>query len=212
MHDRAVDHGAAVKTQGCLYKLGIRKVGLLFTMQNRNSLGQTFSEAINDADAWRRQADQLLTTAIYLSTKAVVPETRSNHSITLAVGSLKATLLLLALAVENSLKAVAAERGEIKIESGKVNRKSLGGGKSGHSLLDLAKRVGIRLSMDEEVLLGKLSTAALWSGKYQQPLDESAFYRCVLSEPRSLRIPEDLNLTKALIDRVRTLQALSADA
>jgi hypothetical protein len=167
-----------------------------------NPLGQTFDQAVADSEAWLRQADQLLATALYLAPKANVPTNRSHEASVLAVGSLKVTLLLLALSVENSLKAIKASRGQLVVEAGKVRRGSLGGGPSSHALQVLAFEVGLDLVPDEEELLEKLSVASLWAGKYQHPLTEAAFLSAVQTEPRVLRMPHDLDLTHKFLRRV----------
>lgn len=68
-----------------------------------------------DAQSWLRQSEQF-----YLAAQVLVSKLKPQRPITedsnmLAVGSLKAVLLLLAISVENALKAVKAIRGRLRL-------------------------------------------------------------------------------------------------
>jgi hypothetical protein len=116
------------------------------------------------------------------------------------VGCVRAALLLLGIATENALKAVVVSQGTVVVANGKVDRKSLGGGRSGHDLRVLAEGAGIKLSEYEQRLLHRLSKIILWAGRYQQPLSEAEFSEAATDNPRTITPQLDLRTVRAIIE------------
>lgn len=163
-----------------------------------DSLGQTLGESLNNAESWIRQAEQQ-----FLVADAIAPNMRlrgpSEAGALRRVGFLKTTVLLLALTVENSLKAIMASRNQFEVNAQGLTRETRGGGRSGHSLLTLAVEVGMSLSEDQKAILEKLTQIGIWAGKYHAPIRHQAFERANVVEPRSLTLPDDLLVIKALL-------------
>jgi hypothetical protein len=146
-----------------------------------------FESSLLDSEAWLRQADQFVAAAEVLVAEFDQPRRpRSEAEMSKNIGCIRAALLLLAIAVENSLKAVKVAQGQVQVVSGKVVRKSLGGGSNGHDLRLLAQEAGVSLSGPEELLLVRLSSIASWAGKYQQPLSEAEYSEASRNNPRSI--------------------------
>jgi len=108
-----------------------------------DSLGQTLAASLNNAESWIRQAEQQLMVAEAISPK-VRMRASTEASNLLRVGYLKTTALLLALTVENSLKAIKASKNELEVDTRGLKQQARGGGKSGHSLLQLAVEPAFR--------------------------------------------------------------------
>ena len=115
------------------------------------------------------------------------------------MGCIRAALLLLAVAAENSLKAVKVAQGQVQVVDGKVIRKSLGGGRNGHDLRLLAQEAGVSLSGPEERLLVRLTSIASWAGKYQQPLSEAEYLEASINNPRSITPKVDIATVKGVL-------------
>src|SRR3954453_931710 len=117
-----------------------------------DSVGQTLQESLNNAESWIRQAEQQ-----YLVAEAISPALRNRGSTEAAtllqVGYLKTITLLLALAVENSFKAIKASKGKFQVDSRGLVMQTRGGGRTGHSLTDLAEEVQFSLSPQQQALL-----------------------------------------------------------
>ena len=162
-----------------------------------DALGQTLGQSLNNAESWIRQAEQQLLVA-----EAIAPNVRvraaSEAGNLLGVGYLKTTVLLLALAVENSFKAIKASRNELQVDAQGLTRQTRGGGPSGHSLLTLANEVGLSLSDDQKALLKKLTAIGIWAGKYHTPIRHQEFEQANLANPRSLTLPSDISTVRAL--------------
>lgn len=165
-----------------------------------DSLGQTLGESLNNAESWIRQAQQQLMVA-----EAIAPKVRergqTETSVLLGVGYLRTTTLLLALAIENSLKAVKASRNEFVVNDKGLERPSLGGGPNGHSLIELARGVAVSLTPQEEQLLVRLTEIGIWAGKYHAPIRRDAFERANEATPVSLSLPSDLLVVKSFVLR-----------
>lgn len=173
-----------------------------------DSLGQTLDESLNNAESWIRQAEQQLMMA-----KAIAPKVRlcgqTEASVLLCVGYLRTITLLLALATENSLKAVKASRSEFVVNDKGLERHSLGGGSNGHSLIELARGIGFPLTQPEEQLLVRLTEIGIWAGKYHVPIRRDAFERANQANPVSLSLPSDLLLVKTFILRAARIAGVN---
>lgn len=172
---------------------------------NLNNLDDEFLSSVLDTQSWLRQSEQF-----YRAAQILVPKLKPERPITeddniLAVGSLKAVLLLLAISVENALKAVKAMRGEIAISNGKIDRNRSFGEKGGHNLLGLAKGIGLPISSKEERLLEQLTEVTLWAGRYQQPLTIKAFGQVKEKNPRKLTIPHDIEDIGLILNKIHEI-------
>lgn len=163
-----------------------------------DSLGQTHHESLNNAESWVRQAEQQ-----YLVAEAISPAIRNRGATEagnlLTVGYLKTTTLLLALAVENSFKAIKASKGLFQVDAGGLIKKTRGGGRTGHSLTELADEIEFSLSQAQRVLLEKLTAIGIWAGKYHVPIHHREFERANANNPRSITLPNDVLMVKELL-------------
>jgi hypothetical protein len=167
-----------------------------------------FERSFRDADSWLARAHQLIVTADVLI-KEFYPAKRqrptTDEGRMRVVGSMDAALLLLAFAVENALKAVKVARGEVIIKDGKVQRKILGGGPSGHDLVSLADDVQLNATLKEREFLGRLTETIRWAGRYRQPLHSATFEAAQRNNPRTITLPMDVAVIKDVVARCRTL-------
>lgn len=94
----------------------------------------------------------------------------TQESISLNPCLISSYLLHCALAMENSIKALIssayAEQIKSEIELKSKTPKIL----LGHDLIDLAKRIDLSLSIDQEFTLKFLTRRGVWAGKYRQPI------------------------------------------
>lgn len=159
--------------------------------------------AFSDHESWLRQARHLLTAAEVLTKEFYPPrrERRDENAMNHVTGCLKGSLLLLAVAVENALKAPKVAAGGVTMKNGRIDKKVLGGGATGHDLLALAKEINLQLSEQERALLERLTAVANWAGKYQTPLDEKEYLRAQGDNPRQLHLPTDTELSRAIIEK-----------
>lgn len=163
--------------------------------------------------AWLGQAEQFIYAAEALisgneSLRGVRTEEANNKQ----VGYLRGSLLLLAISVENSLKAVKVAQGQVKIADGKVDRKSLGGGRSGHRLEALAEEARFPLLEAEPELLRRLTEVIVWAGRYQQPLSETEYLGAAQDNPRRLAPGSDVRLVKDILARAKAQCRVAAGA
>lgn len=171
-----------------------------------------FEKSFLDEQAWLRQADQFLDAACVLAEGFAVPRPAlplTETELTRRVACLKGTLLLLAVSVENALKAIRVAQGAVIITNGKVQANSFGAGNKGHGLVQLAEVVGLDASDQEKVLLERLTTIATWAGKYQQPLSEDAFMNAEAKNPRTINYSSDIDLARSLITKSKRLVAIA---
>lgn len=163
-----------------------------------------FLSLVQDAFSWFQQAEQF-----YLAAQSLVPALQRQRPISeetnsRAVGALKGVLLLLAISVENALKSVKAKNGGIIVSGGKIDKSALGK-KNGHDLVDLANSIDFPLNVSERELLEQLTEVVLWAGRYQQPLTASDFGRAKKKNPRTLTVPEDIDLVGSILARLRNI-------
>ena len=163
-----------------------------------------FLSLVQDAHSWFQQAEQF-----YLAAQLLVPALERQRPITeetnsRAVGSLKSVLLLLAISVENALKSVKAKKGEITVSGGKIDKRAFGG-RGGHDLVGLANSIKFPLSAKEKELLEQLTEVVIWAGRYQQPLTAVDFGRSKKKNPRTLAVPQDINLVGSILGRLREI-------
>jgi hypothetical protein len=164
-----------------------------------------FSSLVLDPQSWLRQSEQF-----YLAAQVLVPKLKLQRPITqdsntLAVGSLKAVLLLLAISLENALKAVKAMRKEIFVTNGKIDAEKSFGKKGGHNLLGLAKSIDLSFNAREEELLEQLTEVIIWAGRYQQPMTIEAFGRAKKKSPRNLAVPQDIEMVDSILNKIREI-------
>ena len=167
-----------------------------------------FDQSFLDEQAWLRQAEQFFDAASVLAPSFASPRPHrplTEPEVSRRVACLKGTLLLLAVSVENALKAVKIARGEVIIEKGRVLKASLGGGKSGHDLVKLAEEARLDTSNEEATLLKRLTSVAVWAGKYQQPLSEVEYNAAETANPRTVRYPTDIELVRSLLAKSKEL-------
>lgn len=174
-----------------------------------DSLGQTLHESFNNPELWLRQAEQQ-----FLVATAIAPNIEANAltetDTLLCAGYGKTTMLLLALAVENALKAIKAaeKKFEVDDKGNGIKRKSMTGGSSGHELLSLAKGAG--LSQEQEMLLVKLTQIGVWAGKYHAPISYDAFDTANAVNPRSLSLPMDFNEVRKILCKAAAISKVSS--
>lgn len=128
----------------------------------------------------------------------ITTQARTEAGNLLAVGYLNTTPLLLALSVENALKAMKASGKELGVDDRGLTRPTRGGGASGHSLISLAAETGFSLSPTQIVLLTKLTEINIWAGRYHAPRSVEHFESSNRTNPRSLTLPNDLIVVKAI--------------
>jgi hypothetical protein len=163
-----------------------------------------FEASFLNHDAWLGQAEQFAHAAeALISSIEPLRGTRTEEANSKMVGCIRGALLLLAISVENSLKAVKVAQKQVKVEAGKVDRTSLGGGRSGHQLQQLAAEATFSLSEPESLLLKRLTEVVIWAGRYQQPLSEQEYKNASIDNPRRLAPMSDLRLVHQILARAR---------
>lgn len=175
----------------------------------KNSIEETLEESLNNPESWIRQAEQqyLVADSIADNVKVLGHDEKSTLK---SVGFLKATTLMLALCIENSFKGVKAANGEFSVNKKGLEQKSLGGGKSGHSLIKLANEVRFSLSEQEIKLLERLSEIGIWAGKFHTPKDHNTFKNYCIKSPKSLALPSDLIAVKSILTRAANLSGVQS--
>ena len=172
-----------------------------------------FSEQLSDPHLWVRKSDELLAAA-----SLVESEIQKQWSeVELEDGRVVRTsgrtnvqgpyFLLVAYAVENSLKGVLVHRNRESLR----NRlpPSLPSYLTDHDLIKLAKRVQFKASLQEEDLLIRLSRNSVWAGRYPVPtgpdrtraVEQFSDGRVYLT---AYFAPSDVDRLRALLDRLRS--------
>lgn len=165
-----------------------------------DSLGQTLGESLNNPESWIRQAEQQFLVAEAISPN-IIKRTSTEAGNLLEVGYLKTTALLLALTVENALKAIKASKSELRVDARGLVKQARGGGSGGHALLMLATEVGFTLSTEQTRLLEKLTSIGIWAGKYHAPISHNEFENANQQNPRSLTLPTHVAVVKGILLR-----------
>jgi hypothetical protein len=114
-------------------------------------------------------------------------------------GLMSAAKLCLSLAIENGLKGayvykLKPEFSKNKYSENKFSPKHFH--ERSHDLGDLAYKLGIELSQDDNVLLKRFSSFIIWAAKYKSPLSEEEFTKFqgenILSYPKDFEFVEHL--------------------
>jgi hypothetical protein len=134
-----------------------------------------FVKYASNPTTWLFEASRHFSVWKVLSMHAEKLLLEGNYPVEEYSGCRKAALFHAGIAIENALKANLV-RQESDIISGGTVDKSKFGNKSGHGLLELAKRVLPELSESEQRLLRKLEEHVMWAGKYSVPLKADRLY------------------------------------
>ncbi|MFN0066373.1 MAG: hypothetical protein ACKVYV_01940, partial [Limisphaerales bacterium] len=115
-------------------------------------------------EPWAFQADTLLRAAEHLFTEhwnaSYCGDSGPEHPDRL--GFNEPAMLLLALALENALKGSLIKKGLVTAETAREKWKGL----RGHTIHELARDLGIKLSTADQRLYRHLSRYSIWAGKY----------------------------------------------
>jgi hypothetical protein len=163
-----------------------------------NALNQTLFQSLNDPESWLRQAVQQFMVAEAIS-PSIATQARTEAGNLLAVGYLNTTSLLLALSVENSLKAIGAPKKDFGDEERGMKPNPWGSGAKAHDLLSLAEGADFSLSPAQKTLLTKLTEISIWAGRYHAPRSVEHFKNSNRTNPRSLMLPDDLIVVKVIL-------------
>lgn len=142
-----------------------------------------FDSAIRSQFAWRRKAAQLYRVGIRTLQSAAdakdpAQAIHTGESRTLTPEEMEAFeefnlyevgFFLIALSVENLLKAIWAGKNHARITGITNIRKDLDG-LADHDLARLARSADVAMSKDENALLDVLRDCIMWSGRYPTPL------------------------------------------
>lgn len=172
----------------------------------KSNMVTEFEKAVAEHTAWLQQSAQLLDAAevLCINLRNSGPALRDDAGVG-QVGCLKGAMLLLAFAVENTLKAVKAAKGDFIIDHGAVKTRSLGGGASGHDLQVLAQNIGLTITECESELLTRLTSIAVWAGRYPYPLSSATYLDAVLNDPRKLKLPADIRTARTILEKAAKL-------
>ncbi len=117
--------------------------------------------------------------------------------------------LLYGLAFENVIKAIILKKEGAMIENGKLKRWP----GSGHELIELAERAGIRLTDLQRELLSRFTAFIEWSGRYPIPMskDKMSLQQAGIS-PEWIPLPVQPNELTSVCDFYLALDAQIIDA
>ena len=173
-----------------------------------------FAERVLDPRSWVITADDL-----WSASELLLPALQQRWAKTRAdpdwrflggdppLGLNSIRLMLCAYALENLFKAILVERlsGADKVTvqaSGKLPK-----GFASHNLVVLATRAGIKLTVDESAVLGRLADAAVVFGRYPVPRNATALFAeepaAMQSKDANALIDADLDVPGDLFRRVR---------
>ncbi len=91
-------------------------------------------------------------------------------------------------------------------------KETLGGGRSGHDLLLLAREIRFDATDRERDLLSRLTTVAMWAGKYQQPLYEAQYHDTKTLAPHRIISPRDGELVRGIVRKAKKLVKAAGEA
>jgi hypothetical protein len=78
--------------------------------------------------------------------------------------------MLMAYAMENLLKAAIVRVNSSEYKQAFRAKRKFPAALKGHDLMDLARKAGLKVNLDEEDLLRRLTRSAVWFGRYPVPL------------------------------------------
>ena len=128
-----------------------------------------FSNFASNPDTWLFAASCHISVWKLLSEHVARLLSEGNYKLEEYAGCRKAAMFHAGIAIENALKANIVREEKTIVSDGRVNRTKFGN-KSGHGLLELAKRVLPEISEAEERIIRKLEEYVMWAGKYSVPL------------------------------------------
>ncbi|MES2924988.1 MAG: hypothetical protein V4819_25760 [Verrucomicrobiota bacterium] len=191
-----------------------------------------FDSAVRSQFAWRQKAARLYKVGIRTLESAAEakasaeagcdgcgrPQTLEENQAFEEFMLFEVGFFLVALAVENLLKAIWSGRNHASISNVTNIRKDLDG-LADHDLARLAKRAGISVSDDEESLMNTLRDCILWGGRYPTPLKVSDYQEYLSKGPPTNRfnhgtsifsidlpMPPELDMLLAsLIEELKTI-------
>lgn len=163
-----------------------------------------FAQAVQDHEAWLRQARQLQSAAAVLVKEFLAVQKRrpqSKAERTLVVGCMRSALLLMAASIENSFKAVKMARGAVAISKGRIDKRMLGS----HDLVKLAEEIGLDPTAIEARLIARLKPIAIWAGRYQHPLSDQEYQRALGDNPHTITLPTDMSSLDGILVKAEQL-------
>jgi len=169
----------------------------------------TFRETVENPEHWFRQAWEMFeaSKATFDSFRAM-KTTLDERSLHRKNGLMDATKLCLALALENAFKGAYVHKEKPDLAGSKLSPKHFH--KEAHDLVDLAKRIGIVLKIDDEKFLKRLSSFIKWAARYSAPLTESAFED--FQGEHRLSYPHDFIFVERLINKLQLQSGYSEES
>ena len=155
---------------------------------------------------WRRPAEHFLAAAKVLAVQLLEADrTKQPSAIDFVAGCSSGCRLLLATAIENALKAAIVSGMEgAPLNGGRVDFGKISPGWKSHDLVKMACELKMPLTASEEEYLTGMSEAARWSARFWMPNDVATWEE-VKGKGRGVRLPDDIELAEAIMDKARKL-------
>jgi len=171
-----------------------------------------FSQQLTNTGFWIDKADELLTAADILEGEVVQYWAEIGIKDGQVVGTPKRRniqgpyFLLIAYSLENYLKALLIHRNLRSLKNRLLS--SLPDYIKEHNLVQLARRVNLSISVQEEELLSRLSRNSMWAARYPVPTSPDGLAAIKeFSNGKAYLVayfgPQDVNLIKKFTDRLQ---------
>ena len=138
-----------------------------------------FESKISSPEAWFHQAWEMFEASkVNFEMFAAQKSQATNSERQRKLGLMKGSMLLLGLAIENALKGALVHKTPPKLKNGYLSANKYFHNKA-HNLLEVATKLDLELSSNEEKFLERLSTHIQWASRYKTPLNESAYISAI---------------------------------
>ncbi len=174
----------------------------------------SFSKRLNDISLWISKAKELLFAANHIKPVVVSKWGKVKIKKGKIVSISKdpdiqgVYFMLVAYAIENLCKAILVHQKQEKFRNRLLKKvpKDI----KGHNLMNLAKNIGLRLSISDQELLARLSRNSIWAARYPIPFesDHMTVKDKILNGQEILSAyfsPEDINKIERFINRLKNL-------
>lgn len=167
---------------------------------------QSFEEVVGTPEAWFSKAWQMYEASVanfdaFRDLKIVTTERELHRQ----NGLMQTSKLCLALSLENALKGAFVYLSKPDLSRNKLDPKHFH--EKAHDLVDLAKRLGFRLTKEETQLLSRLSSFIIWAARYSAPLSGNAYVQ--FDGENKITFPTDFDYVEKLIVKLQNKSGYS---
>ncbi len=167
-----------------------------------------FEATAADPNAWLESARSLKLGArpLFEQLTKLLQSAGSRGDIRVEIlGYVRASMLVLAVACESLLKAVAARRGLIAVRNKRLNLDPSLSARGGHGLTEIARNLRLDLTRDEIDLLRRLEEYLVWAGRYPVSKSSVDFVRTRIDDNLLTFSSSDFDLSDGLFEKVTPL-------